>query len=563
MRTLIVVSLAAAALTAGVVWIIWYLRAWSVSAAVHRGIVLMQSAQRAEEVDAAFAIWERETSHRWRGREAQLVDHVFARYAPGDPRVGAFLRCLVGADYGDRTADWTRWHEAWTRLREGKPPRLQTEEVVRLDPLWTAPIGLTAWFTPLLALDGQVYAGTLGSGLESADDPSDGLVHIDGATGVPSLIFTPPDRGPRDILGIAAGDRVIFLACRNGYVYCVAPDGTPRWKTFLGAAIASIPLVHDVNRDGVLDVIVATHHDKILALSGATGRDFWSASRGRTGPRRESGLIGVNLALGDLLGNPGSEIVATWLDGHVRILSAADGASRWRSDLPRNCFGGSVLLDPGASPGVLAVLADGAGGVTTILQAGRSLDALPRWQLGAPATLAMVAAPRTLIGDEAGRPWLLTCSSGTAGGSAGSVFALAGDDVRWRYSPGGVIWGTPAVANLNNDRGSEIVVASMDGDGAGFTGGRLSVLSHEGHLLKQLAFDSPLECSPLVADVNGDGKLDVLVADRRGTLHCFATRGIGPVEWGGYGGDKFGTRHALAAYAFGQIPTGHQWRWKP
>jgi len=74
---------------------------------------------------------------------------------------------------------------------------------------------------------------------------------------------------------------------------------------------------------------------------------------------------------------------------------------------------------------------------------------------------------------------------------------------------------------------------------------------------------APIECSPVIADVDGDMRLEVLVADQRGWLHCYATGRIGPVEWGLAAGDSHNTRNREHAYSFGQTPCGAQLRWKP
>ena len=66
-----------------------------------------------------------------------------------------------------------------------------------------------------------------------------------------------------------------------------------------------------------------------------------------------------------------------------------------------------------------------------------------------------------------------------------------------------------------------------------------------------------------MADVNGDGELELLIADQAGWLHCLATGQVGPVEWGLLGGDSHNTRNADNAFRYGQLPVGAQWNWQP
>lgn len=571
----VLAALGAAVLTAAVIGLIWYIRLWSVGAAVGRALVLMHTAHTPAAIDDAFAVWDSETRGRWRGREAALIEHTMGKYDPTEARVRALLNCIAGADYGDRKADWDRWYAAWKRRREGKPPALKSDEAVRLNREWEAAVGLTAWHTTILPIDGQIYVASLGSDVSSADDPSDGLVRVNGYTGAAELFFVPPDRGPRDVLGVAAGSEVLFVACRNGSVYCVGLDGGLRWKTYVGGPIASIPLAADVNTDAAADVLVVTQQERVVALNGTNGRTLWAAAPpgGRRPAAARGTFVTASLATGDLLPAAGDELLLVTLDGDVRMLGLADGAQRWKGAVEAGCYGGPLVPFAENSPGRPAYVADGGGGIWSLLQASRSVDALLTWQVGARVSTALVAAPRTILTGTGAPPangaelpsWLLATSAGSVDGHGGSVFALAGAAIRWRYTPGGVIWGTAAIADLNGDRRSEIIVPTMAGDpaGAGLTRGGITILSRDGHLLRQLDFSAPVECSPVVADVNGDGRLDVLVADRSGLLHCYSTRGFGPVEWGVYGGDSRNSRNAGRAYAWGQAPHGHQWRWRP
>jgi hypothetical protein len=76
------------------------------------------------------------------------------------------------------------------------------------------------------------------------------------------------------------------------------------------------------------------------------------------------------------------------------------------------------------------------------------------------------------------------------------------------------------------------------------------------------SFAAPLECGPVIADVDGDDQLDLLVAEQDGRLHCYDTGVSGAVYWGVPGGDRFNRREAESAYSFGQVPHGFQWAWK-
>ncbi len=157
--------------------------------------------------------------------------------------------------------------------------------------------------------------------------------------------------------------------------------------------------------------------------------------------------------------------------------------------------------------------------------------------------------------------------------------------MHWRLAVDGAIWGTPALADLNGDGKPEIVLSSIEPFGSTSSGpqprpargpdatsessgppgvrGVVSFISLAGQCLHRLVVDAPVECSAVVADLDGDQRLEVLVADQSGMLHCYRTAGYGPVEWGLFGGDSHNTRNYANAYAYGQTAHGFQWRWKP
>ena len=192
--------------------------------------------------------------------------------------------------------------------------------------LWTAPVGLTTWFSNVLPLDGQIYVGSLGAEFRQTQDTADGVVRINGTSGAAELIFTPPPehRGPRDVLGLAAGDAELFVACANGSVYAVDPEGQPRWHAHAGDPIISPPLAADLNRDGATDVVVVTRATKgttakAVALSGRGGRTIWATTVAH--PPAGDPLLGATLALGPLRADGGPELFVTLPTGDLAVLS--------------------------------------------------------------------------------------------------------------------------------------------------------------------------------------------------------------------------------------------------
>ncbi|MCK4342892.1 MAG: PQQ-like beta-propeller repeat protein [Phycisphaerae bacterium] len=557
------ISVVVLVLAVGVLGGRWYLSKHSLDGHVRRGLELLAQADSPREIRAALEIWENETRPAWQPRTDELVTHLYSNYPLEDQNARRLLTYVSGADYGDRHADWRRWYETRRRLREGLPPRVSRNERVKLEFRWTAPVGLTAWFTTIIPLDGQIYVASLGARFDDARDIADGVVRVDGATGQSELLFSPPDRpgrGPRDVVGIAAGDDCLFVGCLNGTVYCITPDGQTQWNTHVGSPVVGPPLAVDFNRDELTDVIVATRAGKVVALSGRTGRTAWVSDVAR--PPAGASMLGVTLALADVQPGHGTELVVTTPRGVVEVLAVRNGRSGWRREFAAGTVAGAVCRGGALEHGLPAFVGDRAARVWALMNSGQTLEAVP-WSVPAlRREETLIAGLRTLREPPEGAPLLLACPTGDYAGRRGGVCVLSPTGVQWRFPVGGAVWGTPAVADLNGDRVPEIVVTSIEAAADERVIGVVTVVSQAGHGLARQVLESPVECSPVIADVDGDEHLEVLVADQSGRLHCFGTGRRGPVKWGLFGGDSHNTRNADNAFSYGQVPFGYQWRWR-
>jgi outer membrane protein assembly factor BamB len=557
----------------------WYLTRRSLTWQVRRGLEALEAADTPQKLRGALERWDAETRAAWEPRLEEFITLLYRDYPLEDQRVRLLLTCVAGADYGDRREDWQRWYEARRRLRHGLPPFVARKETVALKPRWVAPVGLTAWFTTILPLDGQIYVASLGADFDGGPDAADGVVRVDGASGSAELWFMPPPehRGPRDVIGIAAGDEGLFVGCHNGSVYYVDATARVLWHVHVGDPIAAPPLAVDTNLDGVTDVVVVTRAGKVLALSGHQGKTAWVASVAR--PAVGQTLLGATLALGPprrIRGQAEPELIVTLPPGQIDVLSLRTGKSLWRQELAAGTVAGAICTAEPPTPGPPAYVGDRSASIWSLVNAGPNLEAV-RWQaLATRRDETLVAGLRTLGIEPAGgspaagsaedglaAPLILACVTGDYGGRRAGVCALAPTGQRWRLPLDGAIWGTPAVADLNADGRAEIVVASIEPRAAERRVGVITIVSPAGHAVQRVEVDAPIECSPVVADVDGDGRLEVLVADQSGRLHCYSTEGYGPVEWGLYGGDSHNTRNAVNAYDYGQRLYGYQWQWRP
>lgn len=557
---LVLAGLCAVAALAGGAW--WLLRPRGVTWAAQRGLSMVGSASTPAETATALAAWEQETGSIWHDRRDALADYLLDRWA--DPSARTLLARAARVDFGDRREDWQRFERNWRRIRKGDGPAVNSGERIKLQPMWNAPVGLTAWFSPILALDGRIYVASLGRKFEDPADDADGVIVVDGVTGASDYLFRPEGRGALDVLGLAVGRNCVFVAARSGAVYCIDPAGQRRWSAAAGASLLSPPLSADLNRDTTPDVVVMTVNHRVVALNGETGRTLWQRDVHTRGVADDSEPAAYQtLSAGNVWTSTELNVVVTTAAGVIAVLGPG-GEVRWTERIDAGFIGGSICATPTADGAPTLFAADRQGVVRAYVRSGRGLKTLATWNADPTGHSGVIASLRTLRSrPPEAWPFIIAATSGEPGRAGGTLSACAQDGVRWRCPLRGSVWGGPAVADLSGDGKPEIIVLS---NGPGLTGvetGYLQVVSGEGHLVADHALEAPVDSAPVVADVDGDGKLDLLWADRSGLLYSYDSNRAGPVEWGAAGGDVRNSSNAEQAFSFGQRAHGFQWTWRP
>ena len=556
----------------------WLLRSYRASWCIAEGRRAFANMTARDELPRALAAWEARTRAYWQDDPDPLIQKLYKGLDPNRPDDfdlrRTLLECVSGANYGARRDDWDRWYKARQALAAGRQPEVKRrEERVALGLQWETPVGLTAWFTNILVLDGQVYVGALGSTQDPVDDLYDGIVRVDGRSGQALLLFTPPDKPPRDVLGLALGDNVLIAACRNGYVYAVDREGRLVWRHQAGARLVSGVVTLDATGDGVADAAVVTDRGKVVLINGKTGNSEWTASLpgGEAGMPGTKSLVHASLAAVPFGGAGTPALVIASETGAVCVLNARRGDVLWKGAVAAGTYAPPLTFSNAADKQAVAMLIDGEAQVWALTRSGARLELKWLWSLALGSDETAVAGLRTLDNGPELPPWTLACTLRGDGPLGGTVCAVGPQGVQWRCAPGGMIWGTPAVADLNRDGRSEIVVTSFVADAGKPEAGFVTVLSCEGQFLWQSRLPAPIKCAPVIADVTGTERLELLVADTGGMLHCYSVPGRrGAVEWGLYGGDPHNTRNAGNAYDWGQRPATNparpetdQWKWRP
>ncbi|GMU83030.1 MAG: hypothetical protein AMXMBFR47_29010 [Planctomycetota bacterium] len=556
----------------------WFFGDSALRNALQRGLILLSRADSRAAESLALENWAAETAAAWRGRPLALAEFARARFPLTDTRIRMLVSYVAGVDYGDREKDWKRWAKYREAAERGREPESPASERVQLDLLWNADVGPTQWYATILPIDGKIYVPTTGKEFEGAEDAYDGVVLVDGKTGSANLIFQSPDRHPRDVMGIAAGDEMIFAACRNGLVYGLSPNGVQRWRASAGGTVATVPVAFDANGDGRTDVAVMTTNGHATTLNGESGRPIWNAAL-EIAPKSvdefplfaspEQAALAGAFSVGAAPGGRGTALYATTSGGNVYCLTPNRGTALWSGRVGRTIAGGLMLVPREGDAASGLYVGDGSGGVLSFLHAGRDARVAELWRLQTQWNDGLAAPIRTISIPGTTGQAIVACTLGhpeaisTPGEGHATVSLLNERGVEWRFPVDGVIRGAPAVADINADRRPEIIVATSLLQPTNEVGGFLYVISSEGHCLRRLPLEHGVSSSPVVADVDGDGRLEVLVVLRSGRMRCYTVGKYGPVQWGLFAGDIRNSNNAADAFTYSQTPAGFQWKWSP
>ncbi|MBI4613990.1 MAG: PQQ-binding-like beta-propeller repeat protein [Planctomycetes bacterium] len=280
--------------------------------------------------------------------------------------------------------------------------------------------------------------------------------------------------------------------------------GGTLWSYETGGPVRSAPACADLDGDGVRDVVAVSEDAQVHAVSGRTGTALWasafpSAELARVSPADldADGVADVVVATGDRLYG----------------LSGKTGGTIWAyATLAHTSSAALAELD---GDGVLDAVVSSRSQARVQALSGKTGTVLWDCRLGFPpvfmslADLDVDAVHDAVVTNRYGKIAVISGRTGLALWSHDS----ASNGFTWRA----------AVARIDGDEVPDVVV--------GFFDGKLHAVSgRTGQTLWTLDLGEPIHGDPVISDLDGDGRVEILVP-AGSTLYCLRVPEHRAADW--------------------------------
>lgn len=433
---------------------------------------------------------------------------------------------------------------------------------------WKRRIGVTTFRTNLTFAEGAVYVGSNGSTRE-AGDGQDGVYKLDPATG--KVLWQTQKGKPggpdADVNGLVVVGERVYFGNDAGEFFCVsAKDGKTLWKKEVKASFEGVPAFAEA--PGYELVFAATKHNeffnsRVIAFSATDGDVVWEFVAPHPGDFMASPLLVQEEAFQlpmVVIGNGNNGYVSGAYGGELYAFDGETGKLKWQYKAGAGIHSSPVLDYQGNTEYIVQL--DAYGTLYYFDLAGElqfsAYMGIPEGGIsGIFGTPAISARGNLLVGTswwgEEDGTWFFNLHNGNDyapitddGGSGPIELPLRTDNGAYRK------WGRISASPVSFQN-IEPLTPPLHEFFLPTEGGQLLHFMDNQTVAQALvtAYTLPAgaEATPLLADIDGNGLAELLIACLDGYLYCYATDILQEnIRWGDFRGPN---------NAGHQSPVGH------
>ena len=331
-----------------------------------------------------------------------------------------------------------------------------------------------------------------------------------------------------------------------GTVHAYAPDGAVRWRRSMGKDLARSEWFNSGISpwSGIAALRGSKAGDAALVVTDRCGNVSALTADGDTVWRANLDIEIGIPAVGDIDGDGSDEIVVATWTGRVHCLGA-DGALRWTTDSMRIEAAYTMPLLVDWGEGPRVIVQGEADGIVCCLDgAGKEL-----WRHTSRGAISCQAGATPIFQDDACTLFVPNSQTGQ------QILSTTGEELWYgNYAGGNQPFG-PSIADIDGDGKLELLMSRRS-----FGARTLWILDTNGESLLEFDMSGSMTGSPVVGDLNGDGVPEFVIVDEsKGTVRALRIEGAKPggeITWPSSKGAFDGRRSVLrGAVAVESTPT--------
>ena len=300
----------------------------------------------------------------------------------------------------------------------------------------------------------------------------------------------------------------IIIGNDNGYIYCLNLKGEINWKfdcnenssDLQNNRVSSTVTLVNLIGDKYLEILFGCGNGKVYCIS-SKGKKLWDF--------QTNGTIDSSVAIGDITGNGELDLAFTSYDGYLYTLNNT-GKLIWKFNLEDSSITTPIIIDIN-NDNLNEIIVGAINGKIYTISTNQIQEKLMnhmkyfpnlRWtfEISEIDNLGIIGSPCVLDINNDKKFEIIF-------GTSDSYLYCLNDEgeILWSLKTDGPIYNTPAIADIDNNNNYEIII--------GTSGNKLFAIDSKGNLIWDIIYRMKVKPNPVISDIDGDGFLEIISMD--------------------------------------------------
>ncbi|NHJ48160.1 MAG: PQQ-binding-like beta-propeller repeat protein [Asgard group archaeon] len=316
------------------------------------------------------------------------------------------------------------------------------------------------------------------------------------------------------------GEFEIIVGTNEYIPYCLSFDNTIKWQKTFGHIFFGTPAITDIDQDGKMEIIAGCYDQSTYCLED-TGVEKWKLYIGS--------IVYGSPAIGDINADNIPEILLPSENDTVFCIDN-NGGVVWKTTIPESFFVSPLLIDLDGDNRSEALIIDNRKNLYCCN--GLTGAELWRFEVSDDRTSSPVVADLDLDGELD----IIIC------GRNGAYCLDLQGSLNWHNKEVGQVYSSPTIADINNNSYLEVVISAGNG--------KIFVLDYSGNTIINFRNNIGLDfrtyeySSPLIVDLNKDGRFEIIIGSTNRKVTCLEFAGVlssGIAPWNCFKGTIYRT----------------------